>query len=334
MRKKLFNALKYIGFLAIGVFLFWLVYRDMDMSELKKELWGLNYGWLIISFFINMLSHISRAYRWNMLIKPLGHKPRVVNSFLAVMVMYLTNLALPRAGEIARCSILSKYEKVPFSKLVGTVVTERITDMVALIFFAIIILLMQYGVFKEFLETNPVSHDKFTSLFSFKNILIVLFFIVLFAIIFIVFRKPFKKTKIYQRILGIFQSFTEGFKTIFKLKHKWHYIGHTIFIYVIWFLALYLIFFSYKPTEHLSILAAAVALVMGGLAMIAPVQGGIGPWHFMVMETLFIYGIDRTQGKIFALIAHTANNLSLMIVGAIALVILPVINKSRQPGEQ
>lgn len=334
MNKKLLNALKYIGFFALGVFLFWLVYRDMEMEELKMELHGLNYWWLILSFLVGMLSHISRAYRWNMLINPLGHKPRTINSFLAVMVMYLTNLAFPRAGEIARCSVLTKYEKVPFSKLVGTVVTERITDMMALVFFAVIILLLQFNVFKEFLASNPVSHDKFVAVFSLKNILFFMVFIIFSFLILYFLRKSFRKTKIYKRILGVIQSFVEGIKTIFKLKHKLKYIGHTIFIYIIWFVALYLIFFSYKPTEHLSILAAAVALVMGGLAMIAPVQGGIGPWHFMIMETLFIYGIDRTQGKVFALIAHTANNLSLMVAGAIALIILPVINKSHQPEEQ
>ncbi len=329
MRKKLLNILKYLGFLSVGIFLFWLVYRDLDVKTLKKELVTINYWWIILSFSVGILSHISRAIRWNMLIKPLGFKPRTINTFLSIMVMYLINMALPRAGEVARCSVLTKYEKVPFTKLAGTVVVERTTDFVALLFFAFFIMLSQLSVFKDFLLSNPGSQDKLSALFSSKNIGLTLTCIVLAVIVFYFSRKAFKKTKLYNKLTGFIQSFIEGLKAIFKLENKWFYIGHTLFIYFIWFIALYLIFFSFEPTSHLSISAAAVALVMGALAMIAPVQAGIGPWHFMVIETLFIYGIDRTDGKIFALIAHAANNLTLMIAGAISLIILPIINRKQ-----
>ncbi|MFC2137269.1 lysylphosphatidylglycerol synthase transmembrane domain-containing protein [Bacteroidota bacterium] len=328
MRKKLINTLKYIGFLAVGIFLFWLIYRDLEKDKLLNELFNLNYWWLVLSFTVGILSHISRAIRWNMLIKPLGYKPRIINTFLAVMVMYLVNLALPRAGEIARCSVLTRYEKVPFTKLVGTVVVERTSDVIALLFFAFVIVLTQIGVFKEFLVSNPESQEKFIAIFSTRNIIIGIFIILGIILSFYIFRKNFIKTKFYKKIAGYVESFTEGIKAILKLENKWHYIGHTIFIYIIWFVALYLIFFSFKPTAHLSISAAAVALVMGALAMTAPVQGGIGPWHFMIIEALFIYGIDKADGEIFALVAHAANNLSLMFMGAIGLIILPIINRN------
>ena len=328
MRKIIITALKYIGFLAAGIFLFWLVYKDLELDTLLNELSNLNYWWLVLSFAIGIFSHISRAIRWNMLIKPLGFKPKTINTFLSVMVMYLVNLALPRAGEVARCSVLSRYEKVPFSKLVGTVVVERTSDFIALLFFAFFIMLTQIGVFRNFLLSNPESQDKLVALFSTRNIIIGITIIIFLFVSFFIFRKAFKKSKFYNKIASFAENFVEGIKAILKLENKWLYIGHTVFIYIIWFIALYLIFFCFKPTAHLSIFAAAVALVMGGLAMIAPVQGGIGPWHFMVIETLFIYGIDRTNGKIFALIAHAANNLSLMFIGAVALVILPIINKN------
>ena len=127
------------------------------------------------------------------------------------------------------------------------------------------------------------------------------------------------------------KSFAEGIKTITQLKNKWLYIGHTVFIYVMWLIAMYVVFFSFKPTSHLTIFAAMSAFVMGALGMIAPVQAGIGPYHFMVIETLFIYGIDKTDGKIFALIAHAAANVPLMFMGLISLIILPVLNRKYNP---
>ncbi|MBN2518921.1 MAG: flippase-like domain-containing protein [Bacteroidales bacterium] len=333
MKKKIINTIKYLLFLAVGIFLFWLVYKDLKLDLLKEELKNINYWWIILSVLIGLLSHYSRALRWNMLIHPLGYKPKTMNSFMAVMVMYLTNLAIPRAGEIARCSVLTKYEKISFSKLVGTVVVERTTDVIALIFFAALIMLSQISVIQEFLQNYPETYERIKGLFSVKNIIIITLIIIIFFISIFIFRKTFKKTKLYKKIAEILQGFIEGIKTITHLKNKWIYIGHTVFIYVMWLIAMYVIFFSFKPTSHLTILAAMGTFVMGALAMIAPVQGGIGPYHFMVIEALFIYGIDKTDGKIFALVAHAAANLPLMFFGLISLIILPFINRNYNPTE-
>ena len=329
MKKKFLKALQYILFLAIGIFLFWLVYKDLEFDKLKSELRHINYWWIGLSFVLGILSHISRAVRWNMLIRPLGYKPRIINSFLGVMVMYLTNLALPRAGELARCSVLTKYEKIPFTKLVGTVVVERATDVIALMVFAILILLSQIGVLEAFLKSNPEVYTKIATVFTYRNLIILVLLLIAGILSIIFFRKAFRQTRFYQFLANSFRNFIEGVKTIKKLESKWKYIGHTVFIYFMWLIALYIIFFSFKPTSHLSIFAGATAFVMGGLAMIAPVQAGIGPWHFMVYETLFIYGIEKIDGKIFALIAHTSSNGMLMIAGLIPLAILPVINRNK-----
>jgi glycosyltransferase 2 family protein len=332
MKKRLISALKYILFLGIGVFVFWLVYRDIDMVTLKAALGKINYWWLVLSFVLSMLSHISRAIRWNMLIRPMGYNPSTLNSFLSVMIMYLTNLALPRAGELARCSVLGKYEKIPFTKLVGTVVIERITDMMALVVFAVLIFSFQADVFLKFIQNHPDIQNRLVLLFSARNILIMFFALTFLILILIIYRKNVMRTSLFKRIEGLYVNFLEGIRAIKYMESKWKYIGHTIFIYVMWLAMLYVVFFSYPPTSNLSLPAGMAAFVMGGLAMIAPVQGGIGPWHFMVYETLFIYGIDKTDGKIFALIAHTSTNLSLMFMGFIALLLLPVINREKVIG--
>jgi uncharacterized protein (TIRG00374 family) len=329
MKKRILKTAQYLIFFAVGVFLFWLVYRDMDIQNFKQELSKINLWWLVVSFVFSILSHISRAIRWNMLIRPLGYNPRTINSFLSVLVMYLTNLILPRAGELARCTVLGRYEKIPFTKLVGTVVIERTTDLVAMIVFAITIILLQWSVFSKFLGLHPDVNSKLSSIFSLLHILIGVILIIGFIVIILAFRKKIKKTSLFQKVSHLYYNFTEGIKAIGKLENKWRYIGHTVFIYLMWLFALYVVFLSYPPTRHLSILTGMATFVMGGLAMIAPVQGGIGPWHFMVYETLFIYGIDKPFGKIFALIAHTTTNLFLLILGVVALMILPAINRNR-----
>jgi glycosyltransferase 2 family protein len=329
MNKKLLSVFKYLVFLCLGVFVFWLVYRDIDIITLKTALGKINYWWILLSFTLGMLSHVSRAIRWNMLIRPMGYKPSTANSFLAVMVMYLTNLALPRAGELARCSVLGRYEKIPFTKLVGTVVIERFTDMIALIVFAVLIFSMQADVFFNFISSHPDIQNRLSLLFSTRNILLGIAAAGIVVATLIIYRKKVMRTSLFMRIEHLYVNFLEGFKAIKHMENKWKYIGHTVFIYIMWLVMLYVVFFSYPPTVHLSLAAGMAAFVMGGLAMIAPVQGGIGPWHFMVYETLFMYGIDKTDGKIFALIAHTTTNLSLMLMGFIALLLLPVINRGK-----
>ena len=314
-------------FLSAGILIFWYVYKDLELEMIKDQLADLKYGWIILSFFLGMLSHISRAFRWNMLIETMGYKPRTINTFLSVMVMYLTNLAIPRAGEVARCSMLTKYEKVPFTKLFGTVVVERTTDMIALMVFAVAIFALQYPVFQEFVKEHPEFQEQIKLIFSTRNIILAALVLVVGLIMLYIYRHSFKRTKFYVKIKELVDNLIDGIKTITQLKKTWLYVLHTLFIYLMWLIMLYVVFFSFEPTAHLSILAGMAAFVMSGLAMAAPVQGGIGPWHFMVYETLFIYGIDKTDGKIFALIAHSATNLSLLVVGFIALLLFPVINK-------
>jgi len=133
-----------------------------------------------------------------------------------------------------------------------------------------------------------------------------------------------------KRLRLIKHNFVLGIKSIAKLENKWAFLAHTVFIFLMWLLMLYVIFFAYGPTSHLSLETGMITFLMGGLAMLAPVQGGIGPWHFMVYETLFIYGIDKADGKVFALIAHSSTNLIYLVLGLAAFIILPLINARRK----
>jgi uncharacterized protein (TIRG00374 family) len=329
VKKRVLNILKYLAFLAAGVAIFWWIYKDIEMDKIVDALKHVRYHWIVVSIFFGLMSQVSRAIRWNMLIRPLGYNPRFHNTFLSVLVLYLFNLFIPRSGEVARCTVLSRYEKVPFSKLVGTVVVERMADTVTLGMLAIIILASQFRIFSMFFNKHPEIKNKIVHLFSGKNIAIGLVAILLLIIILVLSKKILRNTKLVDKLREIRINFIEGIKTIARLENVWLFVGHTLFIFLMWLLMLYVVFLAYPPTEHLSIWTGMVAFLMGGLAMLAPVQGGIGPWHFMVIHTLAIYGVHEDIGAIFALIAHTATNLIYLVFGTFALILLPFVNKNK-----
>lgn len=329
MNTKIKNILKFLVFLTIGGFLFWLVYRDQNISELLRTLKNFNYWWIGLALGMGFLCHLSRAIRWNMLIKSLGQKPKLINTFLAVLVAYLVNFAIPRAGELVRCGILKQYENISFTKLIGTVIIERGIDILMTIFILILALLLQFNVIIDFFQKNPDVQGKFLNIFSTKNLIILFLIIIGIIIIFLLFRKVLIKTKIYQKTAEIIKNFIDGIKTIKKLENKILFIWHTLFIWCGYFLTLYICFFSFTPTCNLTILTSLTLFAIGNLAMLAPVQGGIGAWHFMIIETLFIYGIVQTDGKVFALVVHGTNMLFLIILGFLALLLLPIINRKK-----
>jgi uncharacterized protein (TIRG00374 family) len=336
MKKWAINISKYLLFLATGIFIFWWIYKDLPVEELKSAFKNINYLWIVVSLILGLLAQISRAIRWNMLIRPMGYQPKFYNTFLSVLILYFINLLAPRAGEVVRCSVLSKYEKIPFTKLIGTVFVERMADFVTLIFLAIVIILTQLGIFVRFFDVHPEMKAKLVTLLSIRNILFGISGLVILLVLYFIIRKYFSrkgrdsKSTFINKLKHIKYDVVEGIRTILKLENKWYFIGHTLFIFIMWLFMLYVIFLAYEPTKHLSIWTGMMVFLMGGLAMIAPVQGGIGPWHFMVYETLFIYGIDKAHGKIFALIAHTSTNiLYYLIFGLIAFIMLPILNNSR-----
>ncbi len=333
MKKWAINISKYLLFLAIGIFIFWWIYRDLPIEELKNAFKNINYFWIIVSLMLGVFAQISRAIRWNMLIRPLGYKPRFYNTFLAVLILYFINLLAPRAGEVVRCTILSRYEKIPFTKLVGTVFVERMADIVTLFMLAVLIITSQLGIFVRFFNAHPDMKEKLVTLLSLRNIILGISALVVLIVLYIITRKYFSKkgkeskSTLFVKLKRIKYDIIEGIRSILKLENKWYFIGHTLFIFLMWLFMLYVIFLAYEPTKHLSIWTGMITFLMGGLAMIAPVQGGIGPWHFMIYETLFIYGIDKAHGKIFALIAHTSTNIIYYLVfGMIAFILLPVLN--------
>jgi glycosyltransferase 2 family protein len=325
--KTTWKYLKYIIFLSIGILIFWLFYRKFNLKEVFDALKHVNYFWVIVSILFSLLSQVSRAIRWKMLIKPLGYNPRTSNIFLSVLVLYFTNLIFPRGGEVARCTILSRYEKIPLTKLIGTMIFERITDFVTMMVLGVFIFIINFSILKKFIISHPTFGSNVLGLLTFTNIILCIALIVLILVIFFIFKPIKKEGKLYQFLRKVKHNLQDGFKTFHTVENKWLYLAHTMFIFLMWLLMLYVVFLAFEPTKHLGIGVAMFVFLMGGLAMLMPVQGGIGAWHFIVAESLVLYGISVKNAGIFALVAHTTTSLIYIVLGGIALILFPILNR-------
>lgn len=325
MKKQALQILRFLAFFAIGIFIFWLIYKDQDINRIKSILKNdVNYSWIWVSLFFSILSHISRSVRWNLMITPLGHRPRLLNTFLAVMVGYLMNLVIPRMGELSRCGVLARYEKISFAKLAGTVVVERIIDVLALLVLTLMVIISQFGYVLDLLRRNPEIEQKLMSVVTSPFLIgaALLFFIFLFG-----FRRQIKKSKLYKRVEYTLMHFKEGLYAFKNIEKKGVFLFHTAFIWLMYYLMLYVVFFSFGFTSGISPLAGLTTFVMGSFGMVAPVQGGIGAWHFMIIESLSLYGVAKSNGMIFAFLAHGTMTALLIVFGLLSLMVLPFVNR-------
>ena len=328
MKPKLLKILKFFVFLSIGCFLFWLVYRGQDIKRIKSILeHGVDYRWVWVSLFLGIFSHISRTVRWSLMIEPLGKKPRMLNVFLSVMVGYLMNLVIPRMGELSRCGVLARYEKMSFTKLLGTVVTERIIDVIMLLILTFIVVVSQFGKIIQFLKNNPDILAKADHILFSPTLIIVFVFIFVLVVIF---RKNILKSAFFAKLKKFITNFAEGLKSINKMENKGWFIFHSVFIWLMYYLMLYVVFFSFSFTSHLSPIAGLTTFVLGSYGMVAPVQGGIGAWHFMVTQSLMVYGVAKSNGLIFAFLAFTSMTALMVVMGLISFLVLPFVNKRNQ----
>ena len=328
MQEKIKSILRIVLFAAIGFFLFWLVYKDQPINQLVIALKEANYFYIALSVVVSFISHWSRAHRWNILINSLGYYPKFKNTLFSIFIMYLSNTAIPRSGEVARCGVLKKYENVPFSQLIGTVIVERVFDFLMLFVFLGIVLFTQFGIIGEFLKNNPDTGKKLEFLLQARIWIILVLLLVLSISAIFLLRNKFKNFVLFVKIKEFLKNILEGIKTVKKLEKKWQFLFHSVFIWVLYFVTIYLVFQSFEFTRHLTLLTGLTVFVMASFGMVAPSPGGIGTWHFMVIETLVIYGIQKNpDANTFALVAHGSMTLFLIIMGLISVILLPIYNK-------
>jgi uncharacterized membrane protein YbhN (UPF0104 family) len=267
-----------------------------------------------------------------MLIEPLGFKPSLSNTSAALMIGYLANLAVPRLGEVTRCGTLNRSEKVPFDSLIGTVIIERIVDVLSLLACMVIVSITEFKRLGNFLIDNiynPIAQKFFSAIHS--PLVITVLFLLLVFLAWYFFRKNSNKGNFSAKIAGIIRSIFNGIDTIRKLKNPLAFLFHSILIWVMYFFMSYSCFFALKDTSVLDWHAGLFVLVAGGMGMSAPVQGGLGTYHFLVSEGLMLYGIPKSTSLTFATLMHTSQTLIVIILGSFAFLYLFLKRRNANP---
>lgn len=273
----------------------------------------------MLSVFFGILSHLSRAYRWKYLLSPLGYQPRFINSALAVLIAYIANLGIPRSGEILRATTLSSYEKIPFEKTFGTIVAERLVDLLILIGFVLTALVLQFDIIWSILSEKKISP---------LQILIGLAFVI---IGYIVLKKLFalSQNPLLIRIKNFFWGLAEGVMSLKNMPNKGLFIGHTLFIWLMYLAMFYVIKWTVPETASLGMNAMLPAFVVGGLA-ISATNGGIGIYPFSVALVLAAFNISNESGLAFGWIMWTSQTLMIIVFGSLSFFVLPLVNRQQK----
>ena len=314
-----------------------LAFKGVDLKEMWADLKQANYKWVAIALSFGILSHISRAIRWKLLIKPLGYNPKTSNTFYAVMIGYFANLAAPRLGEITRCGSLHKTDKIPFDSLIGTVIVERSIDMLMLLFITIAIFFAKMDFFGDFMTQQiflPIG-QKLSDFFPSSNWI---WFLVLSTVSLLVilwfYREKLAHIIFLKKLKKIIQGVFTGLKVVFKMKNFPAFIFHTFFIWTMYFLMTWTMVFTLPETSGLGPIDGLFLLVIGSLGMVAPVQGGIGAFHWLVSLGLTLYEIPREKGLVYATISHESQMILVIVLGAISLFIVLMQEKKSYIAEQ
>ncbi|ARS42316.1 hypothetical protein CA265_22710 [Sphingobacteriaceae bacterium GW460-11-11-14-LB5] len=313
------TALKYIILFLIGVGVLYLAFRGQDLEKIWQEIKTANYFWVFISAVAVLIAHVLRALRWQMLYQSIHYKVSFWNAYHAVMIGYLANLALPRFGEIGRCSVIHKAEKVPMFASIGTVITERLFDVLVLFLTSVAMVTFQYDIVSDFLYNviylNLVKKLGAINYLWLLGIGLVLLSLIVVAIYFL-------RQKFSNKFLRIFVNLRQGFGSYSKLKQKGLFLTYTLGIWLFYSLSMYFAFSAIQATAGLHFNAAFTAIVFSGFAMAAPVQGGIGVFHWMVAQSLVLYGISFKDGLAYSTIIHSSQVLLILVLGSLSLFLI------------
>ena len=318
------SFLKFSLPLLLGLVLLFYAFKNIQLDDFLSKLDQTRYEWVIGSMLLSSLAYVSRAYRWQLLLRAADQKVSTFRLTLAVFVGYLANLAFPRLGEVVRCAVLKKTNQIPVSLSIGTVVTERIIDSLVLLFFLIIALLLEFDLivtyFENIFSTYHIPLDGI--LYAALTLLMI------FSVLVLVILRT--HTPLSQRTKKMASEVLRGILTIKSIQSKSLFLITTTVMWLTYFLMSYMIFFALEETSSLSLTAGFMLLVSGGIALALPVQGGIGTYHAMIAMMLGLYGIENTTGLFLATLLHSSQILSVVIFGGISLVITLGIEKNNR----
>ena len=315
MSPKLKSILKITLPLLLGVVLVWYSIAQISLPTLVEYFKGADYSWIGFGVVLGILSHLSRAYRWRYMIEPLGHNLRLPNSIMAVFAAYLVNYTIPRAGEITRASIITNYEGVPFEKAFGTIVAERVADMLVMAGIIGITLFLEFDFIYQFFS------ERFEPL---KMLLALAVLVMIISGIIVFIRRS--KSRIAKRVKTFFQGLIEGILSIFRMKQKWAFIAHTLFIWGMYLLMFYVTSLCLEQTSDIPFAAILIGFISASFS-IAATNGGIGAYPVAIFAAFSIFGIAKEPSIAFGWIMWSSQTVMIIVLGGISLLLLPLYNR-------
>jgi uncharacterized protein (TIRG00374 family) len=345
MKQKLINFLKFLGFLSIGSVILYFVFKSQNEAyiadcalkgipeaecsltdKLITDFKSASPFWILMIIVSFMLSNLSRALRWRMLVRPLGYTPKLSNAFWTVMLGYFTNLGIPRSGEFVRAGTFAKYENIRADKVMGTIVVDRVMDVICLLLAMVLMVALAYDTIWAYLQEN-IQADILIKLVWFGLGAGLISLIAFFAL-----RKRLEKLAFYQKVIHILYGFWDGLKTVFQLKNPWLFIFHSIAIWALYYIMTLFALKAFAPTADLPSVVGLVVFVFGALGIVIPSPGGMGTYHALVIAALSLYGVDGNDGFSLANIAFFSINIFCNIAfGILALILLPILNRDYAP---
>ena len=315
MNKLLKKIVKVIFPLFLGAFILYWVYRDFDFSRVRLLLFEeMKWEWMMLSLAAGVMSHVLRGWRWCLTLEPLDEHPRRATSVDAIFLSYAGSLLLPRVGEVTRCGVLARYDGVPFARSLGTVVTERLVDMLCMALITGVTFLVQMPVFMRFFNETGTKIPSLLHLVT-SPWFYVAFFSVVGAVVLLVYLV--KMLSFFERVKGIALDVWQGVLSLRKVHNMPLFLLYTIGIWLCYYLHFYLTFFCFGFTEQLSLLAGLVMFVGGTFAVLVPTPNGAGPWHFAIITMMMLYGVNAADASLFALVVHSIQTLLVILLGVV-----------------
>lgn len=303
--------------LLFGILIGWYSFSKIPVSEITPYFKSANYLWLFLGFFFGLLSHLSRAYRWKFMLEPLGFEPKIQNSIMAVFIAYLTNFGIPRSGEVMRAVVFTNYENVPFEKGFGTIVAERIADMLVMLLIILITLFLQYDFISSLLMRNFDPH----------TLIIGLIILIILGAIFFTWISNAKSGFAF-RIKSFVLGVIEGATSIFKMEKKWAFIAHTLFIWFMYILMFYVTIFAVPELKNVPLAAVLIGFIAGGFS-IAASNGGLFVYPAAILAAFSLFNIEQNPSFAFGWIMWTAQSALILIFGVLSFIFLPVFNREK-----
>lgn len=323
MKKGLKQTIRIVIFLAIAILLLWVSFKGINFNDLWQILKKAEYGWLLPATAMTLISFFIRGRRWILLIEPLGYKPRLINAYHAIATGYLVNLIFPRLGEVTKCAALGEKEKIPLDKLVGTMLIERTIDILTVFVIFGLTLVAGSTLTGSFLSDNvvaPVGRRLSSSLGTVIIVsVLVIGMIALAILLFIRKREKLSEKKTFKKIYTFADGIVDGLKSISRLKRKWEFIIMTVLLWVAYLFMTYFPLLCLESTSGLGLRGGLFVLVIGSFGMAAPVQNGMGAFHWIVSRGLLVaFGIPLAEGLVSATLLHESQMVIVTIFGAVS----------------